>query len=223
MKSKKIIIIFMITIIGLILFTVQSNAAVQIVENGARDNNLTVNQAFENCYNMRYQGSTLGNNSLDPHLCNARDWGAMWYMGISSYGSASLHSGTTFINKTYRSLNGNMSGIMYDSSSAPGHILNAAINPISGYSQNTADNSDLYLDANKKYVDKITEKTVENTRGMALQEVNNWDHGQDNYTTDSSASYPVLYREGYYGTYIASGQTDGARSTNFTYRPVIWN
>ena len=221
MLKISISLIFVFLLLNIML-THYSNAAIQIKEDTQRNRSISVNKMFDNCYNMRNQASTLGNNNLDPHLCNARDWGAMWYLGMSSYGSAKLGSGVQMEGKTYSSLNGNMSGVMYDTSSAPGHSYNAAIGMnVTGGSVNTTNNSQLYADTNKKYVDKISSPSE--TLGMALNEVTNWTNGSDSFSSASGNTHPVLYRSGYYGTYNGSGRQTGNADANYTYRPVIWN
>ena len=114
MKNKKIIIMIVITLFALIAFVHRVNAAVQVKAGTTRQTDITINTAFQYCYDMRYQSSTLGNNNLDPHLSTARDWGAVAYLGLSSYGTLRSGAGDTVtIGETnYSSTNGNISGVL---------------------------------------------------------------------------------------------------------------
>ena len=219
--------ILKISILSMLLFTIlsvlfinNSNAAIQIKEGAAKDGtqSITVNEMFDNCYNMRNQASTLGNNNLDPHLCNGREWGAMWYLGMSSYGETSLGLGASLDGKDFKSLNGNMSGVMLVGGS-PYIPINAAINN-SVYYNNESYNSRLYDAYYRKYVDRVTEISEEGTRGMALQEVKNWTRGTDNF---SGSDFPVLYRNENWGVFDAAGGCTGDQQSGYCYRPVIWN
>ena len=86
MKIKRLIKILIIALIGICVGSTASNAAIEIKPTSSVHNNITASTAYEYCYYMRAYSSSLGANSLDPHLALSADWGAVAYLGASGYG-----------------------------------------------------------------------------------------------------------------------------------------
>lgn len=89
MKINRIIKILIIALIGICIVSTASNAAIEIkkTDTTEKHKNITASTAFDYCYYMRAYSSSLGANSLDPHLVLNADWAAFTYLGFSGYGS----------------------------------------------------------------------------------------------------------------------------------------
>ena len=96
MKNKSIIKIGVLSIISVMLLTIKSNAAIQIVPTSNIITNVTVSTSYKTCRDLDSLSSTLGTTKLDPHLVTNKDWGAVSYLANSAYG----------LNATYPDLDG---------------------------------------------------------------------------------------------------------------------
>jgi hypothetical protein len=116
----------MLFFIGMLIINSNSYAAVAI-KGGTVWDNITISDAYAVCYNMRNgTTSTLGSNSLEPHLTLNSDWGAVAYLVASVYGQRDGTSNTGTMgpkvtltknnspieSTTFRSTTGNASGVM---------------------------------------------------------------------------------------------------------------
>ena len=88
MKIKRLLKILIIALIGICIGSTASNAAIEIKKTDTAEKHfgVTAGTAFDYCYNMRAYSSSLGANSLDPHLVLNADWAAAVYLGASGYG-----------------------------------------------------------------------------------------------------------------------------------------
>jgi hypothetical protein len=92
MKMKKIVFSIMLFCIGMLMINSNSYAAVAI-NGGDVWTQITASDAYAACYNMRNgTTSTLGSNSLEPHLTLNSDWGAVAYLTVSDYGQIDSRS-----------------------------------------------------------------------------------------------------------------------------------
>ena len=194
-----LIVILVLTILNTI-FIIKSNAAIVIKPIGygayydingvscqeTTRQTVTVNQAFNNCRDLGLSTSSLGANSLDPHLSTARDWGAVTYLGLSIYGDIDTDEGSSddmviIDNVTYRTTNGNLSGVLNF-----GNRVNIAAaskkarqpNIVSAHAYagtSTNNTSQLYKEENQKYVDIVPAiPDNENSKGMGISEIKKW-------------------------------------------------
>ena len=95
MKTKKILVIGIITFMSIMLFSTISKAGVESKPGGTVWTNITISNAYKVCYDMRAPTSTLGLNSLDSHLALNKDWGAVAYLALSTYGAVKDATGPT--------------------------------------------------------------------------------------------------------------------------------
>ena len=210
-----------------IIFTQYSNAAIVIKPGTTVKTSITVNNAFQNSYDMRYPTSSLGNNSLDPHLSTVRDWGAVSYLGLSIYGTITGNASTTTNvgDTTYiTTTTGNASGVLNYGEYWDGYRIQTRTIETAGYLEGSSSNtnsSKLYLSSNSKYVDILsTTMSVETTRGMGFSEL----IGYSGYNYYPMENWPVVYKAKIvtpmngYGCAHNDGRASGA-----TFRPVIWN
>ncbi len=92
MKMRKQIILGIIILLIILLLPSISHATeisrFESKSGGTLWDKVTLNKAYRECYDLRKQEaeSTLGNNSLDPHLTLNKDWGAVAYLALSKYG-----------------------------------------------------------------------------------------------------------------------------------------
>lgn len=236
MRGKiKIIGSLLLICLFILCFSTVSNAAIEIKPiytnvNGNKYTKIhdiiTVNTAYKYCYDMRGATSTLGVNSLDPHLSLSADWGATAYLGTSTYGSVRDRTGvkvTIGDEMTFYSTTNNITGVMdlgvrtYNNQG----INNYVSSIFEGLNASNSNYGVLYTNKDTKYVEEIplttSENYLEKTKGMALNEVKGWySVGKD---SDLNSSYPIMMRI----SILGEGRHNGTAQLNNTYRPVIWN
>ena len=84
---KKIVFSLFMIILIIICSSTISKAGVQIIDGATTYTSVNISESFDICYNLRNGDSTLGTNTLDPHLVTSLDWGAVAYLAQSRYGS----------------------------------------------------------------------------------------------------------------------------------------
>lgn len=225
MRGKiKIIGSLLLICLFILCFSTISNAAIEIKAGTTRHTHIDISTAYQYCYDMRSATSTLGINSLDPHLSLNADWGATAYLGASTYGGVRNKNGTMIkINEANNlSTTNNITGVMNLGSYLAGNMLyesNIYVSCISDKrtgSREVFDN--IYKNKDTKYVEIIpTDENIEKTRGMALIETDNW-YGSGG-TAGINESYPIMYRKNIFSRI----KNSGSAVSGITYRPVIWN
>lgn len=205
-KSIKIIVAILITF--MLMLATKSYAALECKKNSLSEK-MTTNQekAFQLCYDMRDPTSSLGNNSLDPHLQLNKDVGAYAYLGMSAYGS---NGAITQITSTYGSTSSNATGVLY--------TWGQSFTITAG----TYDGAEIIKKYGKtKYIEVFNENyTKENTKGMSIIETKGWYNGNADGSVNNNAQVLVrtnINNQGYgYSPAIESALSQ-------FYRPVIWN
>ena len=206
--KKSIKIIVAILIILMLMLATKSYAALECKKNSLSEK-MTTNQekAFQLCYDMRDPTSSLGNNSLDPHLQLNKDVGAYAYLGMSAYGS---NGAITQITSTYGSTSSNATGVLY--------TWGQSFTITAG----TYDGAEIIKKYGKtKYIEVFNENyTKENTKGMSIIETKGWYNGNTDGSVNNNAQVLVrtnINNQGYgYSPAIESALSQ-------FYRPVIWN
>lgn len=223
--KKKITIITISLIILLILgisFSSISNAAIEVKPGTSTHTNVTVSTSYQYCYDMRSSTSTLGNNSLDPHLTLNADWSAVAYLGASAYGNVRGASGTTVTisGSAHNSTTNNITGVI---NFGKLYTQTAALFDLQ-YADSDAVRNKLSANANTKYV----EATKTNTKGQGIGETSGWYSSMN--AAAGIATAPVVIRKDVFG-YIYGPRSNlssypysiGRADASVTYRPVIWN
>jgi len=204
-KVIKRIIIILIIVLGSLLIGTTSKAALECKPGGNVYTNITVNDSYLLCYDMRNGDSTLGNHTLDPHLTTNADWGAAAYLGLSAYGNVRNKNGTTVtINgKSYYSTTNNITGVM-----DMGKNYTQTASLIKEYSE-TGYIGSLKANLNTKYVETLAKLADDNTinLGRAFKETSGWFDSENSYFR---ADMPVGIRIGVLGFSI-SAYGDGSR------------
>ena len=234
MKIKKLIRFLIIAIlifaVQSIVFMQKSNAAIESkFSNDRPHTSINVNNSFQYCYDMRYPTSSLGNNSLDPHLATARDWGGLAYLALSSYGAVKDSNGPA-INISgfaHYTTTGNKTGVF---NLGPIYAYGDYNVQTASYLENSTantNNSKLYEATNSRLVDVLSETNdVSHTKGQAYAETSGWYSSATTYVDSGRA---VGLRRGVVGYWAGGGgnnystQGSGQADGNTTYRPVIWN
>ena len=213
--KKKIFISFFMAIAVVTVSSI-SRAAIEIrpeTTDKTRYEHIDASSAYQICYDLRSYDTTLGTNNLDPHLVLNKDWGAVVYLGSSSYGMPGVSK---------KSTTGNKSGVMNlaDSSWV---ITSSLYQGLEGKSPSSVEN--LKKNINTKYVETLPKDfNIESTRGMAIMETYGWYYGTNNNYNLPNEDNPVGIRyrrfpvEG-----IINGNGTGKSSSYLTFRPVIWN
>jgi hypothetical protein len=222
-KSIKIIGLF--TIVLIMLLTTKVNAGMQVKSGTSSWDKITVSESYSVCYDLRNSDSTLGKNTLDPHLVLNKDWSAAAYLGVSSYGSISDNTPRYYENgQYYYTINGNKTGV-----TNLGSNYTKTSSLLEGFNEENSNISKLVENKNTKYVEIIdVNRTIEKTKGQALAETWGWFYNNaSNNTawTEFCSDYPVLIRSSYFG--VIDGRNfskgSGVADGNTTFRPVIWN
>ena len=223
---KKRVILFIMIMFIIIFNNNISMAGLQVVDGAAEYVNVNISESFEICYNLRNSDSTLGTNSLDPHLVTSLDWGAVAYLAQSRYGS-----NATALELFNNSSTGNESGVQ----DTNGYMQTATIFENRNKTSNNATmyryklEEALTTPGMEKYVDVIS-NTVDNTTtlGRAIAETIGWYGASYLFRNGSNTDEPLIIRNSLFGvsTYVGyNGITyyEGRAASNFTFRPVIWN
>ena len=198
----------------------------QIVPNGlylsSYHGSITPSDAYDYCRNLK-TGSTLGINSLEPHLQLNADFGACVYLAFSAYGGCSNISDSTGPTVSirvndYRTTTANLTGVMN-----LGGFYNTSNNDMCEYT------ACIWADTNNSYVTSLVAnkgtrfvETCDNNantssiRGWATYETSGWTSSS---YSNLNSSYPTLIRYRYLTVTSTSPGVDSRR----TYRPVIWN
>ena len=225
MRGKiKIIGSLLLICLFILCFSTISNAAIEIKAGTTRHTNIDISTAYQYCYDMRSATSTLGINSLDPHLSLNADWGATAYLGASTYGGVRNNYGTMIkINEANNySTTNNITGVMNLGSYLAGNMIYNSSSYVSCISDKRTGSGkefdNIYKNKDTKYVEIIpTDENIEKTRGMALIETNNW------YSSGGIAGIhensPIMYRKNIF----SRSKNKGSAASGITYRPVIWN
>lgn len=213
MRGKiKIIGSLLLICLFILCFSTISNAAIEIKAGTTRHTNIDISTAYQYCYDMRSATSTLGINSLDPHLSLNADWGATAYLGASTYGGVRSASGPIVkINGANNvSTTNNITGVINLGAT------NSFVSSTIGSNMYTClEGINKHLGT--KYVEKLEiPYTVENTKGMSLTEIKGWYNLKPAVVANN---YPILNRKQIFGTM----NNNGAANSSITYRPVIWN
>lgn len=213
MRGKiKIIGSLLLICLFILCFSTISNAAIEIKAGTTRHTNIDISTAYQYCYDMRSATSTLGINSLDPHLSLNADWGATAYLGASTYGGVRSASGPTVkVNGANNfSTTNNITGVINLGAT------NSFVSSTIGANMYTCLEG-INKHIGTKYVEKLEiPYTVENTKGMSLTEITGWYNLKPAVVANN---YPILNRKQIFGTM----NNNGAAHSSITYRPVIWN
>ena len=214
--KKSIKTIINIFIILMLMLATKSYAALESKKGGTKDTK-EQEAAFQLCYDMRNPTSSLGNNSLEPHLQLNKDVGAYAYLGMSAYG-------TNGEKATY-----NSGGFLYYTTPNYTGITDSVQKELTAgiYLPKGVTSSVVQKYGRNKYTEIFEEKpNLENTKGMAILETKGW---YNTHSTDYVSGWTVMYRDHYWISgstyrYSAYGYGNGAESnTIIYYRPVIWN
>ena len=111
---NKKIILSIIIILSITFISTISKAALEF-KAGASSYSMNASNAYQLCYDLKGADSTLGTNQVDPHLMLNKDWAAVVFLAISTYGNAAEENGFTYIrinNASYHTSNGNYTGVM---------------------------------------------------------------------------------------------------------------
>ena len=221
-KFIKILIMSVLFFVTLsIIFIPKCNAAIESKSGVSRHINVNVSDCFQYCYDMRYPGSSLGNNNLDPHLAKATDWGITSYLSVSNYGAVkSIWGPAVTINGTdYNTTTGNATGVM---NFGDGQTFTASY--LEGSSSNGY-RTNLYLEQNSRLVDVINgTNDAEHNIGMVYGEVKDWGWNSGDLRSDRfpNLSNPIGTKIGVI-TNICNSEAQGFASQYIAYRPVLWN
>lgn len=209
--KEKIKYINIIMILTILLLTIKSNAAMEIKPGTNAWTNITVSESYQQCYDLRNSDTTLGKNTLDPHLTLNSDWATVSYLAASAYGqinNSNNGSQTTIDGKRYNTTTGNASGVIN---------FGKTITQTSSIYQNISNEymGNLINNKESKYVESIDDMTsIDNTKGKAIAEVRGW-FGASTYNP-----YGIVLRQWMFGSY--DSYSNGV-SGSATFRPVIWN
>lgn len=225
--KRKILFTLICSIIILAVASV-SYAAVEIVpsKNGLGTDsivNTTISNSYMLCQNMKNVGESLYGTTVLPHLATNKDWGAVSYLSNSIYGTNGTGGNTgvevTIDGVKYYSTTNNITGVMNWGSNpnktrttqTSGIILNDT-----DLESNMDNVIELYNNKDSKYVEAFISTEwgkVANTLGMATYEVD----------ADNIGMTLVSIRSGLYGMRTYWGVAFGQKTTETTFRPVVWN
>lgn len=209
---NKKIILSTIIILSITFISTISKAALEF-KPGAAIYKQTPTNAYQLCYDLKNADSTLGTNQVDPHLMLNKDWAAVVFLAISTYGNGNESRDTIDINGVNRFCsNGNNTGVTgyWEQYSVQGQITASILEEYTGSEE---EYTNLVEKRNTKYVENIKSPvTHESNKGLGFFE------GNATYTFNSA--FPVIEKSTGFGydetTYYSRGYRD-------LFRPAIWN
>ena len=219
--KKKIFISFFMAIAVVAVGSI-SRAAIEIKPGTTAYTSIDVSSAYQLCYDLRANDTTLGNNSLDPHLTLNKDWGAVAYLGASAYGDVRSLGGSklTYEGKNYYSTTGNKSGVMNMGTSLTqtSCIVKNKVNDTTNIyaRKNLIDNKDT------KYVECLSNINKSDTLGMAIDETKYW-YNAEYRLYDDARTYVRKFIWGFTNSGNTVFGEPSSNSGSVTFRPVIWN
>lgn len=210
---NKKILLSIIIILSITFISTISKAALEF-KAGATLYNQYPSSAYQLCYDLKGADSTLGTNQVDPHLMLNKDWAAVVFLAMSTYGNADINNlnPITVNGETRYCSNGNNTGVTgyYVKSSSQSQITASILEE-----SNTTNNiySNLVNNRNTKYVENLkSPSTDESNRGLGFNEGRN-------IVYNFNSNYPVQEKRtqfNYDNTTINSNKTN-------LFRPAIWN
>lgn len=110
---NKKIILSTIIILSITFISTISKAALEF-KPGAETYGQSPTNAYQLCYDLKNADSTIGTNQVDPHLMLNKDWAAVVFLAISTYGNGKEETGDyiNIYNSNYHTSNGNYTGVM---------------------------------------------------------------------------------------------------------------
>ena len=225
LKNKFILSIILLTILSIVP-QVYAKTSIEIKPNSDTVyTNKTISQFFDEAMAMKNVGEGLEDSNVDVHMATNTDWAIVSYFSNSAYGTNGEGNDTgvnvTMGGKTYKSTNGNVTGVMNF-----GSTLTWTAGVSSKYKSivNTTKTEEVYdwgesiieHATNSKYVDLL--HTV-SAKDMALR---------SGYIYDNIA-LPFSVRKDIFTLYgsgkLSAGypDTDGQAKKNITFRPAFWN
>ncbi len=184
----------MVTIIILLILLIPTitKANIEVKPKSTSYTNISVSDAYDECYNLRKSYSSLGDNKLDPHLVLNKDWGAVAYLAVSAYGKVKDATGPKVIvdGTEYTTTTGNETGVMDFGKTAYSFTASSIAAGLEG---TVNIRQSLINNKNSRYVETLPgSPNVDNTRGMALVETSGWFSSRAAY--DPDGSYPIIAR-----------------------------
>ena len=90
---NKKIILSIIIILSITFISTISKAALEFKKNAKNEYSpLNASVAYQLCYDLKNSDSTLGINQVDPHLILNKDWTAVAFLSMSTYGKNSQYN-----------------------------------------------------------------------------------------------------------------------------------
>ena len=238
MKNKRIIKILIFVIIVLLISINRSYAAIEIKDTTeAVFTNKTISEFYVMAEEMKNPGQGLEGSNVDVKMANNYEWAIVSYFSNSIYGTAGAgkDKGVQLTGSTHLSTNGNITGVMdwgktksftagiiakYNDegvtlTTAGGQaIINAAKNP-----------------ATTNRIDKFAD-TGSNNNDISIAKVL-WYDDLVNFSSNDEPTDPYSMRSGLF-SFLGGGwydyrftshsdrSTNGAASSNITFRPVFY-
>lgn len=218
MEKKKVYLICFILVFIIFFVNIKSHAGLTCT-NVKSDVSASISSEFAYCYNLRVSTSTLGKNSLDPHLMLNSDFAAAVYLGYSRYGAGGRVVNSSVLT-TAKSINGNSSGIYSFGGNERTSSMRTDYN--NATASNKANFTNLINFANTKYVEILPlDKNDPSNVGKAIFEIDSWNTSSI-YIKDTDLSRISLMRK-LFQWYMGNDNVCNGSSSTVAFRPVIWN
>ena len=239
-EKSKFIILIILAILG-IMPQAYAKTSIEIKPNTGVYTNKTISEFFDESMAMKNVGEGLEGSNVDVHMATNTDWAIFAYFSNSQYGTNGEGKNTgidvTIGDKTYKSTNGNLTGMMNF-----GSMLTYTAGVISNYTNivDTSATEEPYdwgksiIENMKEYIEKHPNNPnnphvdLINTVSANAIAATGW-YGSWN-RVGVRIGEPFSLRRGLFG--LLSGAYDpssryytpnGNATTQHTFRPVIWN
>lgn len=178
-------------------------------------------QAFQLCYDLKNADSSLGTNQVDPHLMLNKDWTAVSFLSMSTYGKGNTTARSNILTidgGTWYSSNDNFTGVCVSNYNFMfGELTSSLTENYDGTTMKTQ-YTNIINKQNTRYVETIKIPLQDKAnKGLGFGEGTNNTISEDNLKL-----YPLIARSTKYFVYGDYNLYTGSSAFNY-FRPAIWN
>lgn len=178
-------------------------------------------QAFQLCYDLKNADSSLGTNQVDPHLMLNKDWTAVSFLSMSTYGKVKTTATSdilTIDGGTWYSSNDNFTGVCVSNEAFMWSELTSSLTENYDGTTSKEKYTNIINKQNTRYVETIKIPLQDKAnKGLGFGEGTNNTIGED-----SLKLYPLITRSTKQFVYGDYSYYSGNWTDQF-FRPAIWN
>lgn len=178
-------------------------------------------QAFQLCYDLKNADSSLGTNQVDPHLMLNKDWTAVSFLSMSTYGKGKTTATSDILpidGGTWYSSNDNFTGVCTSNYNWLSDELTSSLTENYDGTTLKTQYTNIINKQNTRYVETIKIPLQDKAnKGLGFGEGTN-----NTIPEETLKAYPLISRGTKYFVYGDYSIYNGSSSSKY-FRPAIWN